>query len=252
MSFLIDLDGTLLNNDLANLDSVEFMTELLRRQADFLIMTNSVCHPDIIINRLQNAGISVSVKSILNPIVSINSFIKSQNIKSAFIVGSDREISQICVDHEEYEPDIVLFLDFEKNNINYNRLQRIYQHTQKHIPIISASGSTFYLMGDNKQIDTGAFVAMFESLSETKIPIFGKPSENYFGEALRLLNCKASETVIIGDDWSTDILGSKKAGCKAVLVKSGKYKELDEMKGHPDLVVNRMMELFEKLDKKPF
>ncbi len=50
----------------------------------------------------------------------------------------------------------------------------------------------------------------------------------------------------------TERSGSKKVGCKAVLVKSGKYKELDEKKGRPDLVVNRMMEVFEQLDKKAF
>jgi len=129
MKFIIDLDGTLLNNDLPNIDSVEFISALQHRKTDFMIMTNSVCHPDIIINRLQNVGINVSVNSILNPIVSINSYLKSQNVKNAFIVGSDQEISQVCVDHEEDKPDIVLFLDFEKNNIDYNRLQKIFRQT---------------------------------------------------------------------------------------------------------------------------
>ena len=200
MKFIIDLDGTLLNNDLPNLDSVEFMAELMKRNVDFMIMTNSVCHPESIINRLQNVGINVSVNSILNPIVSINSYIKRQNIHNAFIVGSDQEISQVCVDHEEDNPDIVLFLDFEKNNIDYNGLQKIFKLIQSDIPAISASGSTFYLKGDHRQIDTGSFVEMFESLSGNAIPIFGKPNENYFNAALELLKSQVGEAFIVGDD----------------------------------------------------
>lgn len=245
MKFIIDLDGTLLNNDLPNIDSVEFISALQHRKTDFMIMTNSVCHPDIIINRLQNVGINVSVNSILNPIVSINSYLKSQNVKNAFIVGSDQEISQVCVDHEEDKPDIVLFLDFEKNNIDYNRLQKIFRHIQFCVPVISASGSTFYLKEDHKQIDTGAFTVMFETLSGDKIPVFGKPNENYFTEALKLLKCGAGEVVIIGDDWRTDVLGAKKVGCKTVLFKSGKYQEKDEERGHPDLTVNKLMEIID-------
>ena len=252
MKFVIDLDGTLLNNDLPNLDSVEFMAELSKRKVDFMIMTNSVCHPDIIINRLQNVGIKVSVDSVLNPIVSINSYLKRQKIRNAFIVGSDQEISQVHVDHEDDDPEIVLFLDFEKNNLDYNYLQKIFIHIQSGVPVISASGSTYYLKGDHKQIDTGSFVKMFESLSGNTIPIFGKPSENYFNEALALLRSDASDTVVVGDDWRTDVLGGKKVGFKTVLLKSGKYKDDDEKKGHPDFTVPKLIELFDIMENIAF
>ena len=244
MKFLIDLDGTLLVNNSVNLDAVNFMNELNIRCIDYMIMTNSIASPTVISNRLKNVGISVSSKSILNPIVSINSYISSCNISNAYIVGSVDEIQQVCVPHEQVEPEIILLLDFEKANVGYKQLQTIYQLIEKNIPILSASGSLYYLNGQNKRIDTGAFVSMFESLSKSKISVFGKPSKEYFNQGLQLLNSDAENTIVIGDDWRTDIVGAKGVGCFTVLVQSGKYQQNDELKADPDLVVSRLVDIF--------
>jgi ribonucleotide monophosphatase NagD (HAD superfamily) len=48
---------------------------------------------------------------------------------------------------------------------------------------------------------------------------------------------------VIGDDWSTDMLGSEKSGCKGILVKTGKYQVGDETKCNPCMVVNTLEEL---------
>ena len=252
MKFIIDLDGTILKNNFPNLDSVEFMAEIGKREMEFLIMTNSVCHPEIIVNRLHDVGITVSIESVLNPIVSINSYLKRQNTSKAFIIGSNEEVSQVCVKQEVDQPEIILLLDFEKSNIDYNALQKVFEFIQNGVPVISASGSTYYLKDGHKQIDTGSFVVLFESLLGDTIPIFGKPNEVYFNEALTLLNSEADKTLIIGDDWKTDILGGKKVGCKTALVKSGKYEDKDEKKGKPDCVVGELMEIFELINKNKF
>ena len=243
MTFLIDLDGTLLNNDRANLDAVDFIREVQFRGIDFMIMTNSVSSPQAISQRLKKVAINVPSELILNPIVSINSYISNQGINSAFIVGSQQEIDQVCVTHEAHHPEIILLLDFEKANVDHQRLQNIYAHLQNNVPIVSASGAVFYLQNGAKKIDTGAFMTMFEALTNTKIPVFGKPSQQYFIEGLHLLKSQVDETIVIGDDWQTDILGANALGCRAVLVKSGKYCHNDEQKCQPDLVVRRLADI---------
>lgn len=244
MNFLIDLDGTLLLNNTANIDAIAFIEKVQKNNIAFMIMTNSVSSPEAIKNRLKNVGINVPITSILNPIVSINSYIKKQDIKNAFIVGSDNEVVQVCVEHEEDSPEIVVLLDFEKANANYQELQKIYLHIQNNVPVVTASGSPFYLKENNKKIDTGSFSYMFEMLSGTKIPVFGKPSENYFKEGISLLKSDPSNTIVIGDDWRTDIAGANSVGCSSVLVKSGKYSAGDDKKGNQDLVVSHLMDVF--------
>ncbi len=88
--FIIDLDGTLLCNDRANLDVVAFMQEVQRQSIDFMIMTNSVKPPHNIIKRLQRVGITVPISCILTILVSINSYLRKHALSRAFIVGSEQ------------------------------------------------------------------------------------------------------------------------------------------------------------------
>lgn len=227
---LIDLDGTILSGAKPINSSPDFFSLLLEKEIDFLVMTNSVKSPLSIKKRLSLSGIEVPLLSILNPIIAMNSYLSSQNIQRAWIVGSEEEWIQVRATHNTDDPEIILLLDFEKENYSYSYLQELFLQMQKGIPVISASGSPYYLSEGLRVLDTGSFVQLFQSALGTPIEVFGKPSQSYFREALKILECKPSETIVIGDDWSTDIKGAIDSGCEALLVKSGKYQVGDEEK----------------------
>ncbi|MFX1427726.1 MAG: HAD-IA family hydrolase, partial [Promethearchaeota archaeon] len=52
--------------------------------------------------------------------------------------------------------------------------------------------------------------------------IFGKPSKEYFLQALEKIKLKKEEVLVIGDDIESDIQGAINSGIKAILVKTGK------------------------------
>ncbi len=108
MKYLIDLDGTLLDGNIANKDSVKFMGELQKRNIDFLIMTNSIASPRTILERLDEVGISVDVACILNPITAVNIYLKENNISRAFMVGSQSEIEQLSVENDKETPQAII------------------------------------------------------------------------------------------------------------------------------------------------
>lgn len=59
--------------------------------------------------------------------------------------------------------------------------------------------------------------------------MIGKPSEDYFRTALKILNAKPEETLMIGDDIESDVHAAQKIGIRGCLVRSGKYRaERDE------------------------
>ncbi len=245
MKFLIDLDGTLLDQTKPNLDAVQFIKELSHRNIAFRIMTNSIKSPAVIVNRLNAAGIAVAVDKILNPITAINSFLDKNGAKNVYIVGSDSEIVQMKTSHNDLDPEWIVLLDFEKKNITYEELQRIFVFIQKGVPVISASGSHFYFKDSKKYLDTGSFVRLFEIAAGVEIKILGKPSLEYFQAGLYSLQAESSDVTVIGDDWSTDILGADNAGCHSVLVRAGKYQPGDELKCNPSQVVSSLMEILE-------
>jgi len=247
MKYIIDLDGTIMNGTNANLDSVHFVHELQRNEADFIIMTNSMKSPETIAKRLKAVDIHVSSDLILNPIIAINSFLQSKNYTNAYVVGSRNELDQMNVELIEDNPQIVVLLDFEKENIGYQTLQHVYEFMNQGVPVITASKSPYYKSVNGPKLDTGAFVHMLESVGNKEIEVLGKPSQFYFEAGIKKLNALQNECVVIGDDWSTDIKGALSMGCKSVLIKSGKYKSDDEKKVNSTWVINTFEELLVEL-----
>lgn len=241
MKYIIDLDGTLLSGEQANLDSVVFINSLQAENRDFIIMTNSIKSPQLIQQKLDKVGIAIETAQIMNPINAINSYLKHNHFQTAYVVGTQLEIDQLEVAICQDRPEIVILLDFEKGNIAYNGLQVVYDLINEGIPVITASLSPYYLKNDKKVLDTGAFVRLLEAASNITIEVFGKPSPEYFKAGLRLLNASPDEVLVIGDDWQTDAKGASAIGCKTVLLQSGKYKTGDEALVPEALCVENLM-----------
>jgi HAD superfamily hydrolase (TIGR01450 family) len=243
MKYLIDIDGTLLVENKANRGAIAFIDELQNRSIEYLLMTNSIRSPRSIAERLSLAGINVTENRILNPINAVNVYLETNNYVKAYIVGSVSEIEQIKIGNTQNNPEILVLLDFEKNNVNYNELQTIYSFIQKGIPVIAASGSPYYLKEGIRYLDTGSFVNMIKNTANVEIKILGKPSAEYFNAGISLLHAKTQDITVIGDDWSTDIVGATDAGCNSVLIKTGKYQSGDESKCNPKKIIYDLMEV---------
>jgi len=242
---LIDLDGTILNGSVAINEAARFFLRAEEEEIEFLVMTNSVKSPWLQKKRLADAGVAVPLPAIINPVIAINSYMNRKGIASAYITGSEQEKTQVCVEHNDKDPEIILLLDFERDNASYEDLQRIFELQQKGVPMITASISPFYLSEGRKKLDTGAFVRLFESASDSEIEVFGKPSPLYYREALAILDCRAEEVLVIGDDWRTDVRGAMHTGCRALLMRSGKYKAGDENNVPGVPVIGSLMDAFE-------
>lgn len=226
--YIIDLDGTIMNGAEAHHGAREFVERLQQTGKEFLIMTNSIKSPEKVQERLRKVGIKVSKDRIFNPITAINTYLKTEGISKVWSVGSFTEIEQMEVTQETESPEMIVLLDFEKEKFGYSTLQKIFDFMNKGITVISASGSKFYLKNGCKALDTGAFVTMLEAVSDKRIEILGKPSAGYFNLGIQKLGALPAEVTVIGDDWKTDMLGAEQVGCKAILVKTGKYNEGDE------------------------
>ena len=88
------------------------------------------------------------------------------------------------------------------------------------------------------------FVKALECASSSESEVLGKPSLAFFESALGLLNAEAKNAIMIGDDIVGDIEGAQKAGIRAILVKTGKYREQD-LRGDikPDAVLDSIANL---------
>ncbi|MBI9108885.1 MAG: hypothetical protein JEZ04_19235 [Spirochaetales bacterium] len=171
-SYIIDIDGTILDGSSELNNSKQFMQFLQNTGSDFLLATNSIKSHDLQVQRLRAIGITVSTEIIYTPIDSINKYLERNKINNVYVVGNESEISQIHATHSSNMPELIILLDFEKNNFSYNNLQTVIDHIAEGAKIITASRSTYYLKYKKKQIDTGAFVCLIESVTGLSIPVF--------------------------------------------------------------------------------
>ncbi len=66
----------------------------------------------------------------------------------------------------------------------------------------------------------------------------------FYDSALDLLKAQAKNAIMIGDDIVGDIQGAQKAGMRAILVKTGKYRKRD-LNGEirPDVILDSIANL---------
>ncbi len=243
MNYLIDIDGTLLNGPEAIPGAVDFINGLTKNDDKFLLMTNSIKSSEAQKNRLADAGIIVNSERILNPISAINRYLLEMHVEKVKIIGSRLEIEQIKAKNSDRDYELVILLDFEKEDFGYKVIQGIIDDIEGGKEVITASRSTYYLKNGRKAVDTGAFVKIIEEITDKKIRNFGKPSREYFDIAGKILDEKADKIFVVGDDWKTDILGANAYGAKSVLIKTGKYQSNDEKKCIPFKIAKNLTDL---------
>ncbi len=242
-NYIIDIDGTLLEGNRELNHGSAFLKCLEGRGDRFLLATNSIKSPRMQARRFAEIGLSLEPDRFYSPVNCVNWYLGEMGYSRVLVVGSREERDQIGAEQSSDDPDLIILLDFEKEDVSYGELQRIADHMARGCPAVTASGSPYYFKSGKKQIDTGAFVRLLESVTERKIPVLGKPSPDYFRGARSLLCGPGEPVTVIGDDWQTDILGGREAGFSTVLVASGKYRPGDEEKGRPDLLVNDLLAL---------
>jgi HAD superfamily hydrolase (TIGR01458 family) len=112
------------------------------------------------------------------------------------------------------------------------------------------SGAELYCLHKNRWwqtsrgplLDSGAFVAGLEYAAGVEATVLGKPSPAFFGVALDAIDADAELTWMVGDDLEADVIGAKSCGLKAILVRTGKFREsaLDDALVKPDAIVDSL------------
>ena len=94
----------------------------------------------------------------------------------------------------------------------------------------------------------GTIVAAIEYATEAEATVIGKPSPDYFRQALDELALTPEDVLVVSDDPLSDLAGAKRLGMRAAFVLSGKYKDgavADRvpLAQRPDVTVARIGEL---------
>ena len=198
--------------------------------------------PNTVYDILRNYGFHVNREEIYTPINALKEFLINHPDKKIYLVTTkeiEKEFQEFRIIRENEIPDYVIIGDF-RDNWDVNRLNDAFQFIKQGAILLGTQGNIYFLDRSGKPvIDTGSFVQMVAKAANIEPKIYGKPSKQYFEQAINILKVSRDNIIVIGDDYNSDIEGAFKVNLKTILVQTGKGKYFNEnkTKRRPDLII---------------
>lgn len=222
--FLIDLDGTMYKGTEKIDTAVHFVKELQTRDVPFLFLTNnSTKHPKDVASHLESMGVTCTEKDIFTTSMATAKYIKEThgNVK-VYMIGEEGlrfalEESGLQI-VEENADLVVMGLD---RNITYEKLAKGALEIRKGAKFIATNGDVALPTERGFLPGAGSLVSVLSVSTGVQPTFIGKPEPIIVEQALEVLGTAKEETVMVGDNYKTDILAGIQAGIDTILVYTG-------------------------------
>jgi HAD superfamily hydrolase (TIGR01458 family) len=241
---LFDLDGVLYEGSQPIPGAAEAIDWFQKSGMPYLFLTNTTSRPrTALVEKLNGMGIHVDEDRILTPPVAAVTWLQANvqgNVALFVPDATQQEFAALSVlgnDSDEMKSggavvvgDLGAGWDFS----TLNRAFRLLVSREDH-HLVALGMTRYWRAEDGLRLDAGPFVSALAYASGKQPVVLGKPSSDFYRTALQLLGgdqpVKPESVVMIGDDIKGDIDGAQQAGIKGVLVKTGKFNNMDLERG---------------------
>ncbi|TCP26571.1 4-nitrophenyl phosphatase [Scopulibacillus darangshiensis] len=222
--FLIDLDGTMYRGTEQIHEAVDFVKRLKEEGHPYLFVTNnSTRTKEQVADKLIEFGVPAEPGQVLTTSMATAQFIKNEKPDATvyFIgeIGLKQALSESGLTYEENEPDyVVIGMD---RDINYEKLAKACLAVRKGAKFLSTNPD-IALPTERGFLPGNGSLTSVVSVSTTIDPLFiGKPEPIIVEQALKTIGTAKDKTLMIGDNYNTDILAGLRAGVDTLLVHTG-------------------------------
>jgi len=223
--YIIDLDGTMYRGNEVIDAAIPFIQTLIENDLSYVFLTNnSTMTLEQVAHKLTCMGIHATTQNICTTSMATATYIKSKKPHArCYVIGEEglrdaikKEGLQL-VDDENCD-FVVVGLDrsitYEKLAIGSLALNRgaEFVSTNSDVAIPSERG----LLPGN-----GSLTSVLTVATGKKPTFIGKPEEIIVKEALKLVGTNHKDTLVIGDNYETDIKAGLNAGIDTLMVFTG-------------------------------
>lgn len=240
---LVDLDGTLLDGDVAAPGAAAFLDRLRAARLPFRIATNNTRRSRAeIADALRRAGLDVAAAEVVLPAaLARRRIVDSGDPRAMLLVpeGARRDFEGVAEAGEDAAwvviGDLGAGFTFERLDAAFRAL-----HTGGRLLALHRNRFWFPSSAKGPVLDAGGFVAALEFAAGVEAETVGKPSPAFFRLAVGELGLDPAEVLVVGDSVDNDGVGARDAGCRVALVRGAAFRE-DRIAARglrPDLVVD--------------
>ncbi|MEM7315233.1 MAG: TIGR01457 family HAD-type hydrolase [Planctomycetota bacterium] len=240
--YLIDMDGVIYRGGEMVPGADDFIRRLARQGIPYLFLTNNSqrTRRDVAI-KLARMGIPAEEKHVFTCAMATARFLAAQKPGgTAYVIGEGGLLTALhrngfaVVDSS---PDYVVV--GEGRTVNLEMLEVAVQMILDGAKLIATNLDPNCPTKTGTRPGAGATIAYLETATGKRAMGIGKPSPIMMRAARKQLGLATSETVMVGDTMSTDILGGVQMGYRTILVLTGTTRadELDAFAFSPDRVI---------------
>lgn len=246
--FLIDLDGTMYRGNEPIKSAVEFVMTLAKKGLPYVFVTNNSSQtPRQVADSLARFRIAVHPDQVITSSLAAANYVKQLNeCARVYLIGEEglrTAFIEKGLSFTSKNPDyVVIGID---RQITYEKL--------KNACLAVRDGAEFIATNADKAIPTeaglvpgnGAILSVISTSTGQAPIIVGKPERIIMQEALHRLQLSAADTVMIGDNYATDIAAGMHAHLDTVLVLTGvtTRADLQTVTTQPTYIVDELTEL---------
>jgi NagD protein len=223
-AFIIDMDGVIYHGNRLLPGAKDFVAWLFRHDKKFLFLTNaSERSPRELQEKLARMDIRVPVENFYTSALATAGFLASQHPGgSVYVIGEAGLINALYeagLSMNDINPDYVVVGD--TRTYSFERIERAVHLVRKGARLVGTNPDLTGPTEEGIVPSTGSLIAPIELSTNRKAYFVGKPNPLMMRHALKRLNSRREETVIIGDRMDTDIISGIEAEIEPLLVLSG-------------------------------
>lgn len=256
--FMLDMDGTIYNEDTLIPGALEFFNLLIEQGKDYVFMTNNSSKGKITyVEKLNRLGIPATERHIASSVNATIMYLREHKPDAKlYLVGTDsfrqelldEGFEVVSVDYRQCDIDYVL-LGFD-TELNYEKIRGACYYVSRDYPYIATNCDLKCPVLDNKFIpDCGAIAKMIE-LATGRMPLFlGKPERTMVDAVSKEWNIPVDKIACVGDRLYTDIAVGINAGATSICVLTGEATkdEIATSEFKPDYTFESINDLYLEL-----
>jgi NagD protein len=251
-SWLMDMDGVLVHEQLAVPGAAHFIGRLREKGRPFLVLTNnSIYTRRDLAARLATSGLEIPEESIWTSALATAAFLEDQRPRgSAFVIGEaglTTALYQSGYTLAEREPDYVVL--GETRTYSFERITQAIRLIDQGARFIATNPDTTGPSPDGPLPATGSVAALISRATGVDPYFVGKPNPLMMRSALNAIGAHSETTAMIGDRMDTDVVAGLEAGLHTILVLTGvtQRDETGRFPFRPSEIVDSVAELADRI-----
>ncbi|MBU5595017.1 TIGR01457 family HAD-type hydrolase [Amphibacillus sp. MSJ-3] len=229
-SYLIDLDGTMYHGTEKIEEAVAFVNSLKRKGLPYLFLTNnSTKHPRDVADKLRGMGVPAEEEHIFTTSMATATYISEQKPNArVYPIGEEGltyalEEANLTVTDKNIDY-VVMGLD---RNITYEKLTIGALAIRNGAKFVATNGDVALPTERGLLPGAGSLISVLSVTTGVNPVFIGKPESIIVEQALEVIGTSKEATLMVGDNYATDILAGIHAGIDSLLVFTGVTKKED-------------------------